>query len=56
MDTRNGVLAGVSMRTCKYTNYCEGLDQKHKIITCQLWGRENMSDENITKHQMESGE
>ncbi len=40
---------GASVRTCKYTNYCEGLDQKHKIVTCQLWDRENMSDENIMK-------
>ncbi len=24
---------------CKYTNYCEGLDQKHKKVTCQLWDK-----------------
>lgn len=24
---------------CEYTNYCEGLDQKHKQVTCQLWDR-----------------
>ena len=24
---------------CLYTNYCEGLDQKHKEVTCQLWDR-----------------
>lgn len=28
-----------SMRVCKYTNYCEGLDQKHKAVTCRLWDR-----------------
>jgi 2,4-dienoyl-CoA reductase-like NADH-dependent reductase (Old Yellow Enzyme family) len=31
---------GGQVRTCKYSNYCEGLDQKHKIVTCQLWDRE----------------
>ncbi|MCF6275778.1 MAG: NADH:flavin oxidoreductase [Robiginitomaculum sp.] len=40
---------GKEVRTCKYTNYCEGLDQKHKIVTCQLWDREDMDEENITK-------
>lgn len=31
---------GGEVRQCKYSNYCEGLDQKHKIVTCQLWDRE----------------
>jgi len=31
---------GSEVRQCKYSNYCEGLDQKHKIVTCQLWDRE----------------
>lgn len=30
---------GHEVRVCKYTNYCEGLDQKHKQVTCQLWDR-----------------
>ena len=30
---------GEEVNVCKYTNYCEGLDQKHKIVTCQLWDR-----------------
>jgi 2,4-dienoyl-CoA reductase-like NADH-dependent reductase (Old Yellow Enzyme family) len=30
---------GDQIRVCEYTNYCEGLDQKHKIVTCQLWDR-----------------
>ena len=30
---------GDEIRRCKYTNYCEGLDQKHKQVTCQLWDR-----------------
>ncbi len=33
---------GAAVRTCKYTNYCEGLDQKHKVVTCQLWDRLDM--------------
>lgn len=31
---------GEQVRVCEYTNYCEGLDQKHKQVTCQLWDRE----------------
>ena len=30
---------GSAVRTCEYTNYCEGLDQKHKPVTCQLWDK-----------------
>jgi 2,4-dienoyl-CoA reductase-like NADH-dependent reductase (Old Yellow Enzyme family) len=30
---------GDEVRRCKYTNYCEALDQKHKQVTCQLWDR-----------------
>jgi 2,4-dienoyl-CoA reductase-like NADH-dependent reductase (Old Yellow Enzyme family) len=31
---------GAEVRRCMYTNYCEGLDQEHKTVTCQLWDRE----------------
>ena len=31
---------GEEVRRCIFTNYCEGLDQKHKAVTCQLWDRE----------------
>jgi len=31
---------GSEVRRCKFTNYCEGLDQKHKEVTCQLWDRD----------------
>ncbi len=31
---------GAEVRLCEYTNYCEGLDQKHKQVTCQRWDRE----------------
>jgi 2,4-dienoyl-CoA reductase-like NADH-dependent reductase (Old Yellow Enzyme family) len=30
---------GGEVRVCEYTNYCEGLDQKHKQVTCQLWDK-----------------
>jgi hypothetical protein len=30
---------GDEIRRCEYTNYCEGLDQKHKMVTCKLWDR-----------------
>jgi len=31
--------AGAEIRRCKFTNYCEALDTKHKQVTCQLWDR-----------------
>ena len=31
---------GDEVRRCIFTNYCEGLDQRHKQVTCQLWDRE----------------
>jgi 2,4-dienoyl-CoA reductase-like NADH-dependent reductase (Old Yellow Enzyme family) len=30
---------GEEIRRCLFTNYCEGLDQAHKAVTCQLWDR-----------------
>ncbi len=30
---------GSEIRRCIYSNYCEGLDQKHRSVTCQLWDR-----------------
>ncbi len=35
---------GDEIRTCEYTNYCEGLDQKHKQVTCQLWDRLDLDE------------
>ena len=35
---------GDEVRRCKFTNYCEGLDQKHKEVTCQLWDRDFSDD------------
>lgn len=30
---------GLEVRRCKFTNYCEALDQMHKEVTCQLWDK-----------------
>jgi 2,4-dienoyl-CoA reductase-like NADH-dependent reductase (Old Yellow Enzyme family) len=30
---------GALVRRCEFTNYCEGLDQQHKQVTCKLWDR-----------------
>ncbi len=30
---------GPSIRRCTFTNYCEGLDRRHKEVTCKLWDR-----------------
>jgi dimethylglycine catabolism A len=37
MKVRSG--RGAEVRRCNYTNYCEGLDQMHKQVTCKLWDR-----------------
>lgn len=34
---------GAEVLRCKYTNYCEALDQRHKEVTCQLWDRDRDS-------------
>lgn len=39
---------GDQIRVCEYTNYCEGLDQKHKQVTCQLWDRLSLDEENVS--------
>jgi hypothetical protein len=33
---------GDEVRVCEFTNYCEGLDQKHKPVTCQLWDKHDL--------------
>ncbi|MGH9380250.1 MAG: NADH:flavin oxidoreductase [Thermoanaerobaculia bacterium] len=38
---------GGEIRRCVYTNYCEGLDQKHKQVTCQLWDREALNEPGV---------
>jgi 2,4-dienoyl-CoA reductase-like NADH-dependent reductase (Old Yellow Enzyme family) len=36
---------GDEIRRCFFTNYCEGLDQAHKEVTCQRWDREYVAGE-----------
>jgi hypothetical protein len=38
---------GEDIRRCSFTNYCEGLDQKHKQVTCKLWDRLELGDPQI---------
>ena len=40
---------GGAIRGCCYTNYCEGLDQMHKQVTCKLWDREELDQPGIAK-------
>jgi len=40
---------GREVRVCKYTNYCEALDQKHAQVTCELWDREALDEPGISK-------
>jgi 2,4-dienoyl-CoA reductase-like NADH-dependent reductase (Old Yellow Enzyme family) len=30
---------GAEVRRCVFTNYCEGLDQRHRAVTCKLWDK-----------------
>jgi 2,4-dienoyl-CoA reductase-like NADH-dependent reductase (Old Yellow Enzyme family) len=39
---------GGEIRRCCFTNYCEGLDQMHKQVTCKLWDREAVDEPGIT--------
>lgn len=41
---------GDEVNRCKFTNYCEGLDQMHKQVTCQLWDRLHMDDGTPRSH------
>jgi 2,4-dienoyl-CoA reductase-like NADH-dependent reductase (Old Yellow Enzyme family) len=36
---------GDLVRRCEFTNYCEGLDQRHKQVTCKLWDRDFAPDD-----------
>jgi len=40
---------GDAVRLCKYTNYCEALDQRHREVTCELWDREGMDQEGVAR-------
>jgi 2,4-dienoyl-CoA reductase-like NADH-dependent reductase (Old Yellow Enzyme family) len=40
---------GADVRRCAFTNYCEGLDQKHKQVTCKLWDRMELDAPGVTR-------
>ncbi|HEY8462151.1 MAG TPA: NADH:flavin oxidoreductase, partial [Blastocatellia bacterium] len=40
---------GDEVRRCNFTNYCEGLDQMHKQVTCKLWDRVGLDEPGIAK-------
>ncbi len=46
LKTRLG--RGDEIRRCVFTNYCEGLDQMHKQVTCKLWDRLNLDEPGIS--------
>jgi 2,4-dienoyl-CoA reductase-like NADH-dependent reductase (Old Yellow Enzyme family) len=39
---------GAEINRCVFTNYCEGLDQRHKEVTCKLWDRKFSPDDQIS--------
>jgi 2,4-dienoyl-CoA reductase-like NADH-dependent reductase (Old Yellow Enzyme family) len=41
---------GEDVRRCAFTNYCEGLDQMHKPVTCKLWDRVELDAPGIDIH------
>lgn len=47
LKTRLG--RGDEVRSCEYTNYCEGLDQAHKPVTCKLWDRVGLDEPGILR-------
>jgi 2,4-dienoyl-CoA reductase-like NADH-dependent reductase (Old Yellow Enzyme family) len=40
---------GADVRRCEFTNYCEGLDQMHKQVTCKLWDRKRLDEPDVKK-------
>lgn len=40
---------GAEVRRCTFSNYCEGLDQMHKQVTCRLWDRLDLDGPNVTR-------
>ena len=40
---------GGEIRQCSFTNYCEGLDQMHKQVTCKLWDRVGLDEPGIQR-------
>ena len=41
---------GHTVRRCEFTNYCEGLDQRHLQVTCKLWDKDfDAADPAVTR-------
>ncbi|MDE2304434.1 MAG: NADH:flavin oxidoreductase [Gammaproteobacteria bacterium] len=40
---------GAEVRLCRYTNYCEALDQRHREVTCELWDRLGLEEGNTPR-------
>ncbi|MBI3271679.1 MAG: NADH:flavin oxidoreductase [Planctomycetes bacterium] len=40
---------GAEVRRCVFTNYCEGLDEKHKQVTCKLWDRAGLDEPGLKR-------
>jgi 2,4-dienoyl-CoA reductase-like NADH-dependent reductase (Old Yellow Enzyme family) len=40
---------GSQIRRCAFTNYCEGLDQMHKQVTCKLWDRVALDEPDVPR-------
>ena len=40
---------GAEVRHCCFTNYCEGLDQMHKQVTCKLWDRASLDEPELAR-------
>jgi 2,4-dienoyl-CoA reductase-like NADH-dependent reductase (Old Yellow Enzyme family) len=38
---------GDEVRRCVFTNYCEGLDQVHKPVTCKLWDHVDLEGDRV---------
>jgi 2,4-dienoyl-CoA reductase-like NADH-dependent reductase (Old Yellow Enzyme family) len=38
---------GAEVRRCVFTNYCEGLDQVHKPVTCKLWDHAGLDEPGV---------
>jgi tRNA-dihydrouridine synthase len=38
---------GAEVRRCVFTNYCEGLDQVHKPVSCKLWDRVDLDEPGV---------
>ena len=40
---------GHQVRRCVFTNYCEGLDQVHKPVTCKLWDHVDLDGDGVAR-------